>query len=54
MDRMYMNRLSEWLSVKIIARYTVDWQVNMTLILRKLQKMYKILWTSHYNRLRQF
>jgi hypothetical protein len=40
MARMYMNGLSEWLSVKIIARYTVDWQANMTLIIQKLQKMY--------------
>jgi hypothetical protein len=50
MARMYMNGLAEWLSVKITARYTVDWQVNMMLALRKLQKMYNqnIVNITHY------
>ena len=48
---MYMNGLTERLSVEIIVRDTVDWQVNMMLTLWKLQKMYNqnIVNITHYN-----
>ena len=51
MAGMYMNGLTERLSVEIIVRDTVDWQLNMMLTPRKLQKMYNqnIVNITHYN-----